>query len=68
MTEIAQGFAYRINRATKELWWVAQTPGDGGKDWGYSLSRADARLLPSYWLKRFEADMRRVKDTAYVVR
>ena len=39
--------------------YVAQVPGDGGKDWGYTSDRAKATPLSLYWRRRFERDMAR---------
>ena len=42
--------------------YVAQVPGDGGKDWGYTLKREQAIPLSVYWRRRFERDMQRVRQ------
>jgi hypothetical protein len=47
---------------TKEphkTFYVAQLPGDGGKDWGYTDKREQAIPLSVYWRRRFEADQAR---------
>lgn len=38
--------------------YVAQLPGNGGKDWGYSERREDAIELSPYWQRRFLANCR----------
>jgi hypothetical protein len=40
--------------------YVAQKPGEGGKDWGYVLQLENARALSAYWKRRFCSDMRKV--------
>lgn len=42
--------------------YVAQLPGDGGKDWGYTDKREQAIPLSVYWRRRFEKDMSRVNQ------
>ena len=42
-----------------KTFYVANLPGDGGKDWGYSEKREQAIPLSVYWRRRFEADMGR---------
>lgn len=44
---------------THKTVYVAQWPGDGGKDWGYTFKRSQAVPLPLYWRRRFERDMER---------
>jgi len=41
--------------------YVAQVPGDGGKDWGYTDKREQATPLSLYWRRRFERDMERCR-------
>lgn len=53
--------AYRIwNKLNMTLYYVAQVPGDGGKDWGYTEDPKQAILLNKYWQRRFNADCRHV--------
>ena len=40
------------------VYWVAQVKGDGGVDWGYTTSSAEAIKLSPYWQARFKADQR----------
>lgn len=42
--------------------YVAQIPGDGGKDWGYTDKREQAIPLSVYWRRRFECDMTRCRQ------
>jgi hypothetical protein len=46
------------SRGSCPRWWVAQLPGDGGKDWGWTTKREEAIDIPPYWQKRFLADAR----------
>lgn len=46
------------NKATGEMYWVAQVKGDGGKDWGYTSHSELAIDLSPYWQRRFAADCR----------
>ena len=48
----------------RRRFWVAQLPGDGGKDWGYTEKRRQAIQLTTYWQRRFTADCRRVGAVA----
>jgi hypothetical protein len=52
---------YTIWKHTGEprMAYVAQVPGDGGKDWGYTFVRTQAVPLSLYWRRRFERDMAR---------
>jgi len=43
-----------------KVFYVTETPGNGGEDWGYSLNPTDAVLLNTYWMRRFKADCARV--------
>lgn len=36
-----------------KTWYVAQRPGDGGSDWGYTDDPAKAGLFSEFWVKRF---------------
>lgn len=40
-----------------KTWYVSQLPGDGGKDWGYTLDPNNphdpAILVSLYWVRRF---------------
>lgn len=67
MTTMAAGIAYRFNRFTGRALYVSEKPGEGGKDWGYTPDRARAQVLPNYWLRRFQADMRAIGDGAVLV-
>lgn len=58
---------YTMPRFKIETWYVAQLPGEGGVDWGYSTKRTDARPMSIYWRQRFESDMARVKQIAAFV-
>jgi hypothetical protein len=40
--------------------YVAQRPGDGGKDWGYVTDHKQAAYFSPYWKRRFLSDMRAV--------
>ena len=44
--------------------YVANVPGDGGRDWGYTTEPAKALPLNAYFVRRFVADCRRVGTTA----
>ncbi len=55
---------YRVVNKQGERWFVSEKPGEGGVDWGYVLTAAEAKPLSTYWARRFAADMRRVGDTA----
>lgn len=58
-----QAIAYRQNKNSGVLMYVAQLPGDGGKDWGYD--RAERAIpLNRDWQRRFAADCRHCGDTA----
>jgi len=46
--------------------YVAQLPGDGGKDWGYTENRDHALKLSPYWQRRFNADCRRIGQVARI--
>lgn len=41
-------------------YYVAQVPGEGGKDWGYTTDHKLAKPLPIYWQRRFSSDCRHV--------
>jgi hypothetical protein len=64
--------AYRFQQDGSMLY-VAQRPGEGGKDWGYTkhpegVNGLDkAQPLSAYWWKRFAADMRRCNTVAFCV-
>lgn len=53
-----------------KLFYVAQLPGDGGKDWGYTehihgRNEFDKAIhLTPYWQRRFAKDCRRVGSVA----
>lgn len=38
--------------------YVGLVQGDGGKDWGWTHSRAEAKPLTPYWQRRYRADRR----------
>jgi hypothetical protein len=40
--------------------YVAQVPGDGGKDWGYTTDAKSALPLNKHFVRRFLADCNRV--------
>ena len=42
------------------VFYVSETPGDGGKDWGYSEQPSKAIRVSRYWMARFKADCARV--------
>jgi hypothetical protein len=70
MTKVHYGgtvrtIAYRQDFARHENWYVAQVPGEGGKDWGYTTDISKARGLNKYWQTRFRADARYVGAQAY---
>ena len=48
-----------------ELFYVAQVPGQGGKDWGYETDVTKAILLTPYWQRRFRKDCERTNKEAY---
>ena len=51
--------AYTLwNHITGSLYWVAQVPGNGGTDWGYTTHADQAMRLSPYWQRRFTADCR----------
>jgi len=52
----------KVNR--NKLYYVAQVPGDGGKDWGYVTDFHQATVLNEYWAKRFASDCRAVGYSA----
>lgn len=52
----------------KLTFYVAQVPGDGGKDWGYVTAPWKAAALSPYWQRRFAADCRRVGFGALAAR
>lgn len=43
-----------------KTFYVAATPGQGGKDWGYETESGKAIPISPYWKRRFMADMGRV--------
>jgi hypothetical protein len=47
--------------------YVAQLPGEGGRDWGYTSDKAQAKLLSDYWWRRFAADQRAVARAAFAI-
>jgi len=55
----------------KTGWYVAQLPGQGGVDWGYTSNPGSpldpAIELSDYWQRRFAADCRRCNDEAIFV-
>jgi hypothetical protein len=70
MTKVHYGgtvrtIAYRQDFVKHENWYVAQVPGEGGVDWGYTTDIAKARGLNKYWQRRFAADARHVGHKAY---
>ena len=40
--------------------YVEAVPGDGGKDWGYTMDPSKALVVNTYWKRRFLKDMARV--------
>ena len=50
-----------------ELFYVAQLPGDGGVDYGYTSEHAKAIDLTPYWQRRFAAYCRHVGSEAHFV-
>lgn len=42
-----------------QTWYVQLLPGDGGKDWGWTTKREQAKPITQYWQRRFMADSRR---------
>jgi hypothetical protein len=54
-------------KGTQMTFWVAQVPGDGGKDWGYTQNSEEGILLTLYWQRRFRCDCERVGYTAQFV-
>lgn len=42
-------------RGQERIWYVSERPGDGGKDWGYTLDRSKAVALPFFYLRRWVA-------------
>lgn len=49
------------------IFYVAQLPGQGGKDWGWTERYGEAILLSVYWQRRFTADQRHCGRVAYFV-
>ena len=49
------------------VFYVANLPGKGGVDWGYSEYRKDAIPLSPYWQRRFVADCRRAHATWWLL-
>ena len=47
--------AYRTDLGLHACWYVAQLPGQGGKDWGYTMDVKQALDLSPYWVRRFRA-------------
>lgn len=39
---------------------VESVPGDGGKDWGYTMDPSKALAVNTYWKRRFLKDMAQV--------
>lgn len=56
----ASVIASRYDRNSKRTFYVANLPGDGGKDWGYTMNAKDALLLNAYWSRRFQSNCRKV--------
>ena len=54
---------------TCRCFYVANLPGHGGVDWGYSERPSDAIPVSRYWMARFKADCARVGSNGccYVV-
>ena len=48
----------------RTLFYVANLPGDGGKDWEYTSDYAKALPLTPYWQRRFAAMCRYVGSNA----
>lgn len=44
--------------------YVAQLPGEGGADWGYTTDARKAIALSRYWARRFASDCRRMGSRA----
>jgi hypothetical protein len=44
------------------IFYVAQVPGDGGLDWGYTKNPSEAIHLPIYWQRRFARDGGRIVE------
>jgi hypothetical protein len=44
--------------------YVQTVPGDGGKDWGYTMRQEEALPLNKYFARRFNADCVRVGAVA----
>ena len=44
------------SRKPYRYFYVAQLPGEGGKDWGYTTDFKQSRLLSVYWQRRFAND------------
>lgn len=58
---LSPALAYRQwIRGNHTPYWVAQLPGDGGKDWGYTENSSNAIVLSNYWQRRFRRDCERV--------
>ena len=49
------------------IFYVAQVPGEGGVDWGYTLECTKAKPLSIYWQRRFSKDCERVGTTAQFI-
>ena len=51
----------------RTFFYVAQVPGDGGTDWGYTTEYGKALPLNQHFARRFAADCRRVGASAVLV-
>ena len=56
--------AWRFWSKKQPAFYVAQLPGDGGVDWGYTTNASEAKKLSPYWQRRFAADCRRCNSKA----
>lgn len=63
-------YAYRVDRASGKRWYVAQLPGDGGVDWGWTTKVKDTLDKPIKldlrWVLQFIEAMRAVGYDACV--
>lgn len=57
--------AYRFNGRSPE--YVAQLPGDGGVDWGYTSKISKAIDLSEYWMRRFRNENLYHRDKAHFI-
>ena len=62
-------YAHRagLPRGHARIMWVANLPGHGGVDWGYTQDPKQAMLISPYWQRRFKTDMYRVGSDAIFV-